>query len=279
MLLKNFKALTPSLRQRIQINYSAIISINKRLKKLTKGKKSKGGRNAFGRLTSFKKGGGHKKSYRFLSSHDIKKKLPFFFIGSIEYDPFRSSFISCCFLKESGFFQYIITAQNTKKGSLLNSNYYFNVPYESSPCYLKFIKTGDFVYNLNLKNSKNHQVAKAAGTFCKIMKQEVNSYFSKVILPSGALYKISFSSLSFIGKSSNNFKRFTNLSKAGRKRWLGIKPTVRGVAMNPVDHPHGGGEGKSSGGRPSSTPWGFPTKGKPTKKKKVNNYFIRKLIK
>jgi large subunit ribosomal protein L2 len=111
------------------------------------------------------------------------------------------------------------------------------------------------------------------------MKKDISLFFSKLILPSGSLYTVSLSSLGFLGKASNYHHRFINLSKAGRKRWLGFRPVVRGVAMNPVDHPHGGGEGKSSGGRPSSTPWGFYTKGKLTRKKKTLKFFIRKLKK
>jgi len=279
MELKVYKPLTPSLRHKIQINYLVNLKNNQKFKKLIKGKNKKGGRNLFGRLTSFTKGGGHKKSYRFLSIYDIKKNLPFLIINSIEYDPFRTSFINCCFFKEGGFFQYILSAQNTKVGNLLSSNYYFLLPYEGSPCYLKYAKIGDFIYNVNLNRNLRYYVASSAGTFCKIMKKDISLFFSKLILPSGSLYTVSLSSLGFLGKVSNYHHRFVNLSKAGRKRWLGFRPVVRGVAMNPVDHPHGGGEGKSSGGRPSSTPWGFYTKGKLTRKKKALKFFIRKLKK
>lgn len=273
--LKSFKPLTPSLRQRIQVNYSEFLKNNKKFKKLTKGKIKTGGRNNFGRLTAFKKGQGHKKSYRFLSSYDLKNILPFLTVNSIEYDPFRTAFINCCFFYEGGFFQYTLSAQNTKQGSILGSNYYFSLPNAGSPCTIKYAKVGDFIYNINLNAAYRYYIASAAGTFCKIMKKDRKTICSRLVLPSGNLYSISFPSLGFLGKASNYSHRFITISKAGRNRWLGKRPTVRGVAMNPVDHVHGGGEGKSSGGRPSSTPWGFYTKGKKTRKKKEMPYFIR----
>ena len=275
--LKQYIPITPSLRQKTQVNYFKVLENNKKFKKLIKGKTKKGGRNSFGRLTAFKKGGGHKKSYRFLSLYDVKKHLPFFVINSIEYDPFRNSFINGCFFYQGGFFQYIIAAQNARVGNVLAANYYFLLPYEGSPCHLRFARVGDFLFNLNLNINHRYIVARSAGTFCKLMKKDIQSFFSKVVLPSGNIYTASLSALGFIGKVSNFCHRFINLAKAGRKRWLGLRPSVRGVAMNPVDHPHGGGEGKSSGGRPSCSPWGFYTKGKPTVKKKNLKFFVRKL--
>ena len=277
ILLKLFKPFTPSLRHQIQINYSQYLTNKKKFKKLVKGMSSHGGRNASGRLTAFRKGGGHKKSYRFLSQYDTKKSLPFLIVDSIEYDPFRKSFISCCYFKEGGFFQYVLSAQKSKQGDLLASNYYFLLPYEGSSCYLKYAKIGDFIYNINLNKDYRYYVARAPGTYCKIMKKNLVDFYSNILLPSGNIYTVSFFAKGLLGKVSNDNHRFKNLSKAGRSRWLGIRPCVRGVAMNPIDHPHGGGEGKSSGGRPSSTPWGFLTKGKPTKKNKVSPYFIRKV--
>jgi len=253
------------------------LSKKRRFKKLTKGFKKTGGRNVFGRLTAFNVGGGHKKSYRFLSIFDEKQNLPFSIIDSIEYDPFRSAFVNCCHLKEAGFFQYTLSADKAKPGQVLASNYYFNVPYPGSPTLLKFAQIGDFLYNVNLKANLNYYIACAAGTFSKIMKKELSEFYVKLVLPSGSLYSIALSSAGLLGKTSNSSHRFTKIGKAGRNRWKGIRPSVRGVAMNPVDHPHGGGEGKSSGGRPSCTPWGFLTKGKPTRRKKIRKFFIRVL--
>ena len=278
--LKDYKALTPSLRQRVQVNYLKLLKNNIKFKKLIKGKKYKGGRNNFGRFTAFKKGRRHKKSYRFLSTYDLKQSLPFLIINSIEYDPFKTSFINCCYFYQGGFFQYILSAQNSKQGNILGLNYYFALPHDGSPCTIKYSKIGDFIYNLNLNNVFKYYIASAAGTYCKIMKKDLNEDFARIVLPSGNVFSISFVSQGFLGKVSNHFHKFITISKAGRNRWLGKHPTVRGVAMNPIDHVHGGGEGKSSGGRPSSTPWGFYTKGKKTKKKKkLLNYFIRRLKK
>ena len=271
-----YKPLTPSLRERVQINYFILLSNNVRFSRLIKGISKKGGRNLFGRVTAFTNGGGHKKSYRFLSIYDIKGASPFFIINSIEYDPFRSAFINCCFFFEGGFFQYTLAAQNSNVGKLITANYFFSLPSEGSPCNLKYARVGDFIYNINLNSNFRYYIACSAGTFCKVMKKNLQTCWSRLSLPSGNIYDVSFNSVGFLGKVSNESHRFITISKAGRNRWLGLRPTVRGVAMNPVDHPHGGGEGKSSGGRPSVTPWGFYTKGKPTRKDKFMAFFIRK---
>jgi large subunit ribosomal protein L2 len=274
--LKKYKPITPSYRQRVQINLMSLLKKTKPIKSLVKGMKKSGGRNNFGRLTCFKKGGGHKKSYRLLSKNAYKKFLPYSIVNSIEYDPFRSSFICCCFLKETGSFKYVIAPQNIKVGSLLVANYGLRQPSNGSPCLIFYAQVGDLLYNINLNNGPfKNKIACSAGTFSKIIKKNVISFYSIIKKPSGILYSISFSSLGFLGKTSNPFKRYEIIGKAGRNRWKGIKPSVRGVAMNPIDHPHGGGEGKSSGGRPSVTPWGFPTKGKPTKKKNNNKYIYK----
>ena len=274
--LKFYKPLTPSLRNRAQINLNLYLESKKPLNFLIKGSSKTGGRNNFGRITSFTKGGGHKKKYRFLSISYKQKFLPYSIVDTIEYDPFRSAFICCCFLKESGGFKYILAPQNIKTGSLLVANYGLRQPSNGSPCLIFYAQVGDLLYNVNLNNGPfKNKIACAAGTFCKIIKKNVVGFYSIIKKPSGLLYSISFSSLGFLGKTSNPFKRYEIIGKAGRNRWKGVRPSVRGVAMNPVDHPHGGGEGKSSGGRPSVTPWGFPTKGKPTKSKKNNKYIYK----
>ena len=275
--LKKYKPITPSYRQRIQINLMLLLKKTKPLKALVKGINKSGGRNNFGRLTCFRKGGGHKQSYRLLSKNTYKKILPYSIVNSIEYDPFRSSFIACCFLKETGNFQYILAPQSLTIGTLLIANYGLRRPSLGSPCLLYFSQIGDFLYNVNINNGPlSYNVAKSAGTSCKVLKKELKNFYSLIKLPSGVLRKVSLASFGFLGKTSNPDYRYTIVAKAGRNRWLGIRPSVRGVAMNPVDHPHGGGEGKSSGGRPSCTPWGFPTKGQPTKRKKLNNYIVKK---
>jgi large subunit ribosomal protein L2 len=280
--LKYFTPRNNSLRQRIQINFKPVVlySNNKNkkpLKFLIKNIKNSGGRNNYGRLTCFTQGGGHKKNYRYLSNKYNQKFLPYSIVNSIEYDPFRTAFISCCFLQETGSFAYIISPQNIKVGMFLASNYGLRRPNIGSACFLKYTQIGDLIYNINLNcGPYKHIISTSAGCFSKVIKKQIALFFAIIKLPSGSFRSISLASLGFLGKASNPFKRFEIVGKAGRNRWLGKRPSVRGVAMNPVDHPHGGGEGKSSGGRPSSTPWGFPTKGQPTKTTKVSKYEIHK---
>jgi large subunit ribosomal protein L2 len=279
--LKKFQPITPSLRHTILINYKNLLGSSRlpfdgknSLKFLTKGQKKTGGRNNYGRLTAFNIGGGHKQNYRLLSINSYHKILPFSVVTSIEYDPFRSAFISCCFMKESGSFQYILSPQNVEIGSFLISNYGLRRPNLGSSCLLYYSNIGDLFYNVNINNGPNHyRIASSAGTFCKIIKKEISLFYSILKVPSGKFRSVSLASIGFLGKTSNPYFKFKVLGKAGRSFWLGKRPIVRGVAMNPVDHPHGGGEGKSSGGRPSCTPWGFITKGQPTRRKKHSKNF------
>lgn len=283
-VLKSFSPSSPSRRNQIQIDYSKILTsislglkkINP-IKKLLKGLTKSGGRNNLGRLTAFRHAGGHKKRYRLIDSILTKKFLPFGIVNSIEYDPIRSSFIYSAFLRETGNFQYVLAPQQLKIGSFFVANYGLRNSIAGSPCLLYYSRVGDIVYNVNintLPHQKSYRIASAAGTSCKIVKKDLNGFNVVLKLPSSKLRKVSMFSLSFLGKTSNQENRFTSLGKAGRNRWLGVKPSVRGVAMNPVDHPHGGGEGKSSGGRPSVTPWGFPAKGKPTRRKKKDKNLV-----
>ena len=282
--LKAFRPLTPGSRHKVLINYALFLTGNAKgipLPFLTKGKPKTGGRNNFGRLTAFQTGGAasHKKNYRILSHNAYNKILPYSIVQSVEYDPFRSAFISCCFMKETGSFQYILSPQNIEVGLLLVANYGLRKPNLGSPCLLYYSQIGELVYNVNFSN--RYRIATAAGTFCKVLKKEVSLFYSILKIPSGILRTASLASIAFLGKTSNPEHQFKVLGKAGRSRWLGKRPVVRGVAMNPVDHPHGGGEGKSSGGRPSCTPWGFITKGKPTvssRKKKKNAFILERSI-
>jgi large subunit ribosomal protein L2 len=272
--LKTYKAITPSVRHHIQVNLTSLLTGHSRLKFLIKGKKNNGGRNNLGRLTAFRQGGGQKKSYRILSTRTPQKFLPFSFVHSIEYDPFRSAFLCCCFLKESGAFQYILAPQNIRVGAFLTANYGLRRSQEGSPCLLFYANIGDLLYNINLNNGPiSYNVATAAGTFCKVLKKELQNFFGIIKLPSGGFRSVSLASLGFLGKTSNPNFRFQVIGKAGRSRWLNRRPTTRGVAMNPVDHPMGGGEGKSSGGHPSTTPWGWYTKGQKTRRKKKTFIF------
>lgn len=271
--MKTYKAITPSVRHLVQVNLTSFLSGHSRLKFLTQGKKNQGGRNNHGRLTAFRQGGGQKKSYRLLSTRTLTKMLPYSIVHSVEYDPFRSAFLCCCFLKETGTFQYILAPQNIQKGAFLSANYGLRRAQQGSPCLLYYANIGDLLYNVNLNHGPlDYAVARAPGTFCKVLKKEIRQFFSLLKLPSGAFRSVSLSSLGFLGKTSNPNHKFTVLGKAGRARWLNRRPSVRGVAMNPIDHVHGGGEGKSSGGRPSSTPWGWITKGRKTRRLKKDLY-------
>lgn len=274
--IKTYKPITPSTRQRIQVNFINLLSGTLPLKFLLKGRNKRGGRNNYGRLTAFRKGGGHSKRYRILSTNTQKKFLPYSIVHSIEYDPFRSAFVCCCFLKETGTFQYILAPQNIKIGNFLSSNYGLRRPNDGSASLLFYTNIGDTLYNVNLNNGPNpYPVATAAGTFCKVVKKEIQQFFSIIQLPSGGFRSISLASLGFLGKTSNPNHKFEIVGKAGRSRWLGQRPSTRGSAQNPIDHPHGGGEGKSSSGRPSVTPWGWITKGQPTRRKKKDLYILK----
>ena len=267
--LKRFKPTTPSLRHRVQVNLSISLSgVKGPLKYLIQGHKKSGGRNNHGRLTAFNVGGGHKQSYRQLSS----KFLPFAIITSVEYDPFRSGFIASCYMKETGSFHYFLAPQQAAIGSMITANYGFRRPVPGSPCLLYFAQVGDLLYNVRLTSS--FRVGSAAGTYCKLLKKEPILFYGLLKTPSGCIRKVSLASLGYIGKASNKAHKDEVVGKAGRNRWYGKRPQVRGVAMNPVDHPHGGGEGKSSGGRPSVTPWGFPTKAK-AKTRPTRRYILK----
>ena len=274
--MKLYKPLTPSLRQRVQVNYSQYLTTGKPLKFLLSGQGKHGGRNSSGRLTAFRQGGGAAQRYRILSTRTAQKFLPYSVLQSIEYDPFRSAFIGCCYLRETGSFQYILAPQNPRVGGLLFSNYVLRRPNDGSACLLFYSQIGDLLYNVNLcQGPKAYRVATAAGTFCKVIKKEVRDFFAVIRIPSGSVRRVSLGALGFLGKVSNPNHKFRMLGKAGRSRWLGRRPSTRGVAMNPIDHPHGGGEGKSSGGRPSCTPWGYPTRGKPTRRSRVSQHILQ----
>ena len=269
--LKYFNPTTPSLRHRTQVNLSLFLSgVKGPLKALVKGHNKTGGRNNHGRLTAFNLGGGHKQSYRYLSN----KYLPFAILTSIEYDPNRSAFVATAYMKETGSYHYFLAPQQAMLGSLLAANYGLRRPLPGSPCLLYFAQVGDLLYNVRLTDT--FRVGSSAGTYCKLLKKELILFYGLLKTPSGCVRKVSLASLGYIGKASNKGHKDVILGKAGRSRWLGRRPCVRGVAMNPVDHPHGGGEGKTSGGRHPCSPWGKLTKGKRTRKNKLTGKFILK---
>jgi len=240
-------------------------------KNLNKGLVKQAGRNNQGKITVYHQGGGHKRLYRFI---EFKRKYKSYIVTSIEYDPNRSAYIAYLSDINNKTNIYIIAPDGLNIldqiiGSKINiSNMFIGDMFPIS-----VIPTGTIIHNIELYPGKGAQLARSAGNYAQVL-ESFNSKYIRIKLSSGEQRLISKKCNAIIGRVSNVKHKLTNLKKAGRSRWLNKRPTVRGVAMNPIDHPHGGGEGKSSGGRPSVTPWGKPTKGKPTRLKNKNNKFI-----
>lgn len=270
MALKHFKPTTPSQRQLVQVDRSELHK-GKPVKALTVGLNKNGGRNNNGRITTRHQGGGHKRSYRII---DFKRRK--FDVSAtverIEYDPNRTSFIALI-TYEDGEQAYILAPQRLSAGDKVVAGERADIkPGNAMP--LKNIPIGTIVHNVELKAGKGGQLARSAGSYVQLVGKD--SGYAQIKLRSGELRLVRAECMATIGAVSNPDHQNVNYGKAGRKRWLGVRPTVRGVAMNPVDHPHGGGEGKTSGGRHPVTPWGKPTKGKRTRStKKVNKLIIR----
>ena len=268
MTLKKFKPTTSSQRGLTLVDYSSLWK-GRPLKSLTSGKKSTGGRSR-GRVTMRHRGGGHKRLYREI---DFKRKVTQSVVERVEYDPNRSAFIALMKSEEDVGYSYVIAPDGIKEGDVfLSSSSSVEVKTGNSLC-LKNIPVGVLVHNIELKIAKGGQLARSAGASAQIMGRD-GSYVL-VRLPSGEVRKIHGECRATVGVVSNGDRKNRVIAKAGRNRWLGKRPHVRGVAMNPVDHPHGGGEGKTSGGRHPVSPWGQPAKGKKTRnKKKASSQFI-----
>ena len=270
MSLKTYKPYTKSTRTTVLVDRKGIWK-GRPLKSLTSGKVSSGGRNNLGRITSRAKGSGHKKRYReidfYRKKFDIKAK-----VERIEYDPNRSSYIALI-KYDDGIQSYILAPKDIKVGDKVISGSKKEI--RNGNCMpMSDIPVGIDIHNIELKSGSGAQLARSAGTSTQIVGKS-NGYVA-IKLPSGEQRKIREECRATIGVLSNIDKKNQKLGKAGRNRWLGIRPSVRGVAMNPIDHPHGGGEGKTSGGRDPVTPWGKPTKGKKTRNNKRTDKFIIK---
>lgn len=264
-LKKRRKPTSPSQRHLILINRDQL-SNEKPIRNKTKGFSKKGGRNNRGRLTVATKGGGHKRKYREI---DFKRKTSSGNVVAIEHDPNRNSWIAR--IKEGNKLSYMLAPNNLQVGDSVESGPEASI--KNGNCLrLKDIPLGVTLHNIELKPGKGGQLIRSAGTSGLLIHKGED--YARIRLPSGVQRLIPLNCKATIGSLSNKDYKNQVLSKAGRSRWLGIRPTVRGVAMNPIDHPHGGGEGKSSGGRPSVTPWGRPTKGQPTRSKKRRNKLI-----
>ncbi len=233
--------------------------------------KKTGGRNSNGRITSRYKGGGHKQKYRIIDFRRDKRNIPAT-VASIEYDPNRSARIALLNYAD-GEKRYILAPLDLKVGDIVINGPEADIkPGNSLP--LKSIPLGTVIHNIELKIGKGAQLARSAGTFAQLMSKE--GKYSQVKLPSGEVRLVLQDCYATIGQVGNTDHENVNIGKAGRSRWLGRRPKVRGVAMNPVDHPHGGGEGRTSGGRHPVTPWGIPTKGYKTRTNKTSDRFIIK---
>lgn len=245
-----------------------------RFKKLNKGKRKKSGRNHRGVITVRHQGGGHKQNYRQI---DFQRENEAGVVVNYEYDPNRSSHIVKLWNLKSNNFFYILKPKNIEffqKVKVWNERPLQKV--NGDHCFLKDLDVGDFIHNLQSKPNSINSLIRSAGTFGQIIqKTTINGQnHSLVKLPSGEKKLFSDRCTATLGLVGNEIHRDKIIGKAGKSRWLNKRPTVRGVAMNPIDHPHGGGEGKTSGGRPSVTPWGKPTKGQKTRSKKNKNFLI-----
>ena len=270
MALKNFKPVTPSLRGTVLIDRRDLYK-GKPVKGLTVGKSKSGGRNNHGRITSFFRGGGHKQSYRIVDFRRRKADVAAV-VERLEYDPNRTAFIAL--LKyQDGERAYILAPQRLKVGDSVVSGAKVDIkPGNAMP--LGAIPVGTIVHNIELKAGAGGKIARAAGQYAQLVGKD--SGYAQIKLMSGELRMVRGECMGTVGAVSNADNSNQSLGKAGRARWMGRKPHNRGVVMNPVDHPHGGGEGRTSGGRHPVTPWGKPTKGAKTRiNKRTDRLIIR----
>lgn len=245
----------------------------KPIKKLIKGSKELGGRNNTGKITVYQRGGGHKQAYRQINFKRNEKEGV---VVGFEYDPNRCTYLAKIYNPNLNNYNYILAPSGLKiLDKIVSQEQMLSNLQPGNTFLIKNIPVGTIVHNIELSPNKGAQLIRSAGTFGKILHQTKNKFVT-VRLSSGEHRLIPINCKATLGSLSNENHSYVNLKKAGRSRWLGRKPTVRGVAMNPIDHPHGGGEGKTSGGRPSVTPWGLITKGPKTRSRKKNNFLIIK---
>jgi large subunit ribosomal protein L2 len=272
MALKIYKPRTPGTRGMTTLNYRALLSGDKPTKSLMKGARSFGGRNSQGRITTRHQGGGHKRSYRdvdfVFNKHDIEAK-----VTTIEYDPFRSAFIGLAVYKD-GEKRYVVLPKTMKVGDVFMVSE--NAPIKTgNRMPLGKMPVGTFIYCIELKPGNGGKIGRSAGIYAEVIAQDAG--YTHIKMPSTEVRRIISTAWASVGEVSNDEHRLVNYGKAGRMRWKGVRPTVRGTAMNPVDHPHGGGEGKQGRGlRRAKTMWGKPSgKGQKTRRpKKYSNIFV-----
>jgi len=269
MALKNYKPVTPGQRQLVIVDRSGLHK-GKPVKGLTVGLTSKGGRNNYGRITARFQGGGHKRTYRLI---DFKRRK-FDVSGVIErleYDPNRTGFIALV-RYDDGELSYILAPQRLAAGDRVVSSAGAADVKPGNAMPLANMPVGTIVHNVELKPGKGGQLARSAGSYAQLVGRDQGMAILR--LNSGEQRLVAGACMATVGAVSNPDHANVSLGKAGRKRWLGKRPHNRGVTMNPVDHPHGGGEGRTSGGRHPVTPWGKPTKGRKTRSNKATDKFI-----
>ncbi|HJQ55860.1 MAG TPA: 50S ribosomal protein L2 [Vineibacter sp.] len=268
MALKTYKPVTPSLRELVLVDRSDLHK-GKPVKALTEGKRNTGGRNNHGHITGPHRGGGHKRRYRLVDFKRRKFDQPAT-VERLEYDPNRTAFLALVKYAD-GEQAYILAPQRLRPGDQVVSGERVDIkPGNAMP--LANMPVGTIVHNVEMKPGKGGQIARSAGTYCQLVGKDAG--YAQLKLSSGEVRMVRGECLATIGAVSNPDQQNINYGKAGRIRWLGRRPVTRGVAMNPIDHPHGGGEGRSSGGRHPVTPWGKPTKGKKTRRNKSTDRFI-----
>ncbi|ABS64347.1 ribosomal protein L2 [Parvibaculum lavamentivorans DS-1] len=268
MALKKYKPTSPAQRGLVLVDRSALYK-GKPVKDLTEGLTKSGGRNNHGRITVRFRGGGHKRSYRTVDFKRRRYDVPAT-VERLEYDPNRTAFIALV-KYEDGELAYILAPQRLQPGDVVISGSRVDVkPGNAMP--LANIPVGTIVHNVEMKPGKGGQIARSAGTYVQLVGRDQG--YALLRLSSGEQRMVPATCMASIGAVSNPDHSNITIAKAGRNRWLGKRPHVRGVVMNPVDHPHGGGEGRTSGGRHPVTPWGKPTKGKKTRANKATDKYI-----
>ncbi|AQX18183.1 LSU ribosomal protein L2P [Bartonella sp. CDC_skunk] len=268
MALKHFNSTTPGQRQLVIVDRSDLYK-GKPVKRLTEGLPSKGGRNNRGRITARFQGGGHKRSYRLIDFKRIKRDM-FAKVERLEYDPNRTAFIALI-RYEDGHLSYILAPQRLDVGDSVIAGSNVDVKLGNAMP-LSNMPIGTIVHNVEMKPGKGGQIARSAGAYVQLVGRDEGMAILR--LNSGEQRLVSGNCFATVGAVSNPDHGNISDGKAGRSRWRGKRPHVRGVAMNPVDHPHGGGEGRTSGGRHPVSPWGKPTKGRRTRSNRATDKFI-----
>jgi large subunit ribosomal protein L2 len=274
MAIKSFKPVTPSLRYKNVADFSVLTPKKeqpKKPRKLVSALSKSGGRNQFGKMTVRHIGGGHKRKYRVVDFLRDKREIPAK-VASVEYDPNRTTYIALLNYQD-GEKRYILAPLNLNTGDAVIASDQADIK-PGNNLSLSAIPVGTLIHNIEVEPGRGGKIGRSAGGYAQLMAKE--GEYCQVKMPSGEIRLLHARCRASIGQLSNTDHENITIGKAGRNRWLGVRPTNRGVSMNPIDHPHGGGEGKTSGGGHPRTPWGMPTKGYKTRNNKRTDAFIVK---